>query len=85
MDLAPMRLPGWPAVAIPAAVLPAWLVNSMHWVGDAGFMVAVCLASLVATAVLAVGWTSEPEAVERWALRAVGAALGSALPTLMPA
>lgn len=78
------RLPGWPGAAVFAAVGTAWLMNSMDWgLGEAGLMVAVCLGSLVATAVLAAGWTSEPEELERWAFRALVAALGSALPAMV--
>ena len=75
-------LPGLPTAAVLAAVLVAWLINSMDS-GGAGFMVAVCLGSLVAVAALAAGWTSEPEEIERWAMRALVAAMGSALPALI--
>lgn len=78
------RLPGWPAAAVSAGVVAAWPLNSIDWgLGLAGLMVAVGLGSLVATAVLATGWTSEPEELERWAFRALVAALGSALPVLV--
>lgn len=80
---AQLRMPGRAAAAVLAAVLAAWLINSMDWgLGEAGFAVAVCLGSLVATAALAAGWTSEPEELERWLLRAVAAALVSIAPAL---
>ncbi len=57
----------------------------MNWsLGVATFMVAACLGSLVATAVLVAGWTWEPEGLERWALRALLSGFGSALPALIP-
>lgn len=78
------RWPGWPSAAVFAAVVAAWLLNSMDWgLGVAGLMLAACLGSLVATAVLVAGWASEPEELERWALRALVAALASALPALV--
>lgn len=71
-------------VAVPAAVLAAWLVNLVDWsFGDARAMVAVSVASLVATAAIAAGWASEPEELERWAVRAGVAAFVSALPILL--
>lgn len=78
------RLPGWPGGVVISSVVAVWLGNSMgRGLGVAGLMVAVCLGSLAATAVLAAGWTSEPEELERWAFRALVAALGSALPVLV--
>lgn len=78
------RHPIPPAGAVVSAVLGAWLVNFMDWsFGDARALVAVCAASLVATAAIAAGWCSEPEELEKWALRAFVAAVGSALPALI--
>lgn len=78
------RLPSAPAAVIFSAVLAAWLVNSMSWrFDDARFIVVVCSGSLVATAALAVGWASQPGALERWTLRAGVAALASALPAFL--
>ena len=78
------RLPGWRATAVLAAVLAAWLVNAQEWAhGDVRYLVAICLGSLVATAALAVGWVTEPEELERWALRALAVAVASAAPTLV--
>lgn len=76
------RLPGLPAAAVVTAVQGAWLINSVDW-GGAGLIVAIGLGSLVATAALAAGWTSEPEEIERWVMRALVAAMGSALPALI--
>lgn len=67
-----------------AATAAASLVNLMNWnVGDARMLVAVGLASLVATTALAAGWLSEPDELERWSLRAVAAACASAWPILV--
>lgn len=80
---APLRRPILPGVTVVAAVLGAWLVNFVDWsFGDARAIVAVCAASLVATAVIAAGWALEPEELERWAIRAGAAAFVSALPIL---
>lgn len=80
------RMPGWPVGAAFGAVSVAWLLNSMDWgPGEAGVMVAVCLASLVATGALVAGWSSEPEEIERWALRSLVAAIVSALPAFIAA
>lgn len=76
------RSPGWAGAAVFAVVGGAWLMNSIDW-GVGGCVVAVCLGSLVATAALAAGWSSEPDKVERWAVRALVAAVGSALPALI--
>jgi hypothetical protein len=75
------RAPCWPAAAIFAAVSAAWLVNSKEWGFDeVQALVAVCTGGLVATAVLTVGWASEPEDLERWVLRALAATMTSVLP-----
>lgn len=75
---AQIRLPGWPAAALVAAVLTGWLVNAVEWGhGDARILAAMCLGSLVATAALAAGWATEPDKLQRWALRALAAALAT--------
>lgn len=77
-------LPGWPVAAVFMAAFVAWLPNSADWgLGGAGFIIAVCLGSLVATAAIAAGWATEPEELERWAIRAAAAAFLSALPILV--
>lgn len=77
------RWPGWEAAAV-LAVMTSWLVDSTAFShSDARPVAAVCSGSLVAAAVLVVGWSSEPEELERWALRAFLAALGSALPVMI--
>lgn len=77
------RLPIPPGVTVVAAVVGGWLVNLVGWsLADAGAILAVCTASLVATAAIAAGWASEPEQLERWAIRAGAAAFVSALPIL---
>lgn len=76
--VAQFRLPGWLAAAVAGAVLTGWLVNTVdggH--GDARFLVAICLGGLVATAALAAGWVTEPDEIERWALRALVAAFAA--------
>lgn len=78
---AQLRLPGWPAAAVLAAVLVGWLVNAVEWGhGDARFLVAMCLGSLVATAALVAGWVTEPDEIARWALRALVAAFAVTVP-----
>lgn len=75
------RLHALPAAIVVAALLLAWLVNSIGWCfGDARAMVATCAASLVATVTIAVGWTTEPEEVQRWGMCAIAGAFASALP-----
>lgn len=77
------RLPSLPVASALAAVMAAWLFNAAGWSpSGAEALTALCLGSLAATAVLAAGWAAEPEELERWAVRAVGAALASALPLL---
>lgn len=78
------RLPGRPAAVVLASVCAAWLMNAMEWGhGDVRFLVAMSLGSLVATSALAMGWSSEPEEIERWAARALVAAFASTLPALI--
>jgi hypothetical protein len=80
------RLPGLPTAAVLGSMGAAWLVNVLEWGhGDLRFLVAISLGSLVATVALAVGWSSEPEELERWAARALVAALASALPAVIMA
>ena len=77
------RLPCRPVAAVLASVCAAWLINATEWgPGDVRFLVAVSLGSLVATFALAIGWSSAPEELERWAARALLAAVASALPAL---
>lgn len=77
------RLPGRRAAVVLASVCAAWLINAIDWGhGDVRFLVAMSLGSLVATSALAIGWSSEPEELERWAARALLAAVASALPAL---
>jgi hypothetical protein len=79
-----LQLPGWPAVAVLALVCAAWLINAADWShGDMRILVAASLGSLVATAALAVGWSSEPDKLEIWSLRALAAAVASVLPVLV--
>lgn len=71
----------WPAAAVLAAVAAAWLINAVDWgLEEMRVMVAFSTGSLVATVVLAVGWASEPEEIERWVLRALAATSISVLP-----
>jgi hypothetical protein len=77
---------GGAAAAVLASVCAASLINSMEWVhGDLRYLVAMSLGSLVATSALAMGWLSEPEELERWAARALVAAVASGLPALIRA
>lgn len=78
------RWPGWETVAVLAVMSASWLGNSTAFShSGARPVAAVCLGSLAAAAVLVAGWDSEPEELERWALRALLAALGSALPVMI--
>jgi hypothetical protein len=80
---AQLRLHSWPAAVVVAAVSTGWLGNAVDWGhGDARFLVAMCLGSLVATAALTAGWATEPDELERWALRALGAAFAATAPIL---
>lgn len=82
-EAAQLRMPSWPATVVSAAVLAAWLVNSIGWGhGELSLLVALCSGSLVATSALAIGWATDPEELERWAGRALAAAFASALPAL---
>lgn len=77
------RVPCRPVAVVLASVCAAWLLNVMDWgQGDLRVLVAISLGSLVATSALAIGWSSEPEELERWAARALLAAVASALPAL---
>ncbi len=77
------RLPGRRVAAVLGSVCAAWLMNAMKWGhSDVSFLVAISLGSLVATFALVIGWSSEPEELERWAARALLAAVASALPSL---
>jgi hypothetical protein len=77
------RLPSRPASFVVASVCAAWLINALLWdCGDVRSLVAISLSSLVDTSALAIGWSSEPEELERWVARALIAAAASALPAL---
>lgn len=79
-----LLLPAWPAAAVFGAITVAWLINSMDWgFGFVQFMVAACAGSLTATAVLALGWATDPEELGPWTARAIAAAMASALPILL--
>lgn len=78
-----LRLPARPAVAVLASVGAAWLINAADWShGDMRILVAASLGSLVAAVVLAVGWSSEPDQIEKWMLKAILEALISMAPSL---
>ncbi|TWO68054.1 hypothetical protein FN976_24240 [Caenimonas sedimenti] len=77
------RLVGLATSAVLAAILAAWLVNSMDWsFGNLRLLIAVCLGSLVAALVLAVGWGLEPHNMDSWILRALAATVTSVLPLI---
>lgn len=83
-EAARFRLPSRAAAAVLASVGAAWLINAMErGHGDLRFLVALSLGSLVAAFALALGWTSKPEELERWAARALVAAVASTLPALI--
>lgn len=75
----------WPTVMLCIAVGAAWLVPALDWsFGPARILVAAGAASVVATLSLCVGWAAEPEEIERWLLRAAGAACAAAWPAFSP-
>ena len=77
------HLPRWPAAAVLGAVAVAASLNAADWgQPEVRFLIAISLSSLVATSALAIGWSAEPEKLERWAARALLAAFASALPAL---
>lgn len=76
--------PDTPGAIVLSAVGAAWLISlQVGALCEARMIVAACVGSLVATASLATGWASQPEQLERWTLRTIGAALVSALPVLI--
>jgi peptidoglycan/LPS O-acetylase OafA/YrhL len=77
------RLASFSTGTVLAAVVVSWAINAGDWgPSQSPCLVAVCLGSLVATVALAIGWSTEPDEIERWAVRASAAALISALPLL---
>ena len=78
------HIPRWPAAAILGAVAVAALLNAADWGhGDVRFLIAISLGSLVATSALVIGWSAEPDELERWVGRALLASGASALTTLI--
>lgn len=71
------------AAAVLGVAAVAALINAADWRhGDVRFLVAMSLGSLVATTALAVGWASEPAAIEKWTVWALCASVASAIPLI---